>query len=42
MYVISHTEDMVSHQIHDFSLDDQLTVDFMHQTSWLLKYFVSS
>ena len=37
-----HTEDMVSPEIHDFLLDDQLTVDFMLQMNWLLKYFVRS
>ena len=37
-----HTEDIVGHEIHDFPLDDQLTVDFIHPMSWLLKYFVSS
>ena len=26
-----HTEDMVGPEIHDFLLDDQLTVDFIHQ-----------
>ena len=30
---------MVGPEIHDFSLDDQLTVDFIHPMSWLLKYF---
>ena len=34
-----HTEDMVGPEIHDFPLDDQLTVDFMHQMSGLLKYY---
>ena len=34
-----HTEDMVGPEIHEFSLDDQLTVDFIHQLNWLLKYF---
>ena len=32
---------MVGPEIHDFPLDDQLTVDFIHQMSWLLKYVVS-
>ena len=26
---------MVGPEIHDFSLDDQLTVDFVHPMSWL-------
>ena len=26
-----HTEDMVDPEIHDFPLDDQFTVDFIHQ-----------
>ena len=33
---------MVGPEIHDFPLDDQLTVDFKQLMSWLLKYFVSS
>ena len=33
---------MVGPEIHDFALDDQLTVDFIQPMSWLLKCFVSS
>ena len=32
---------MVGPEIHDSPLDDQITVDFIHQISWLLKYFVT-
>ena len=33
---------MVGPEIHDFPLDDQPNVDFIHQISWLLEYFVSN
>ena len=37
-----HTENMVGPGIHDFPLDEQLTVDFIHRKIWLLKNFVYS
>ena len=32
-----HTEDMVDPEIHDFPLDERLTIDFMRPMSWVLK-----
>ena len=32
---------MIGPKTHDFSLDDQLTADFVHQMSLLFKYFIS-
>ena len=37
-----NAEDMVVHEFCDFSLHDQLTIDFMHQVSQLLEYFFIS
>ena len=36
-YVILTYREMVGPEIHNFPLDDQLTVDFIHQMSLLLK-----
>ena len=40
-YVILTYRGMVGLKYYNFPFDDQITVDFMHQMSWLVKYFVS-